>query len=83
MTSFACVLKPNTPYMTCAPASCSLFASSMFASSSKRARSSMMTVTSLPACAASDQCADDRRVAAGAVQRLLDGEHLRVARPPA
>ncbi len=53
ITSLACVLKPKTPYMTWAPASCSWVASSILASSSKRARSSMMTVTSLPACAAS------------------------------
>ncbi len=80
MTSLACVLKPNTPYMTCAPASCSLVASSMFASSSKRARSSMITVTSLPACGGFDQRADDGGVAARAIQGLLDRQHLGIVR---
>ena len=51
--SFACALKPNTPYTTCAPALSSCSAQSMFASSSKRAYSSTTTVTSLPRRAAS------------------------------
>ena len=40
----------------------------------------MMTVTSLPACAASVERADDGGIAAGAVQGLLDGQHVRIAR---
>ena len=38
----------------------------------------MMTVTSFPAWAASASALDDGGVAAGAVQRLLDGQHLRI-----
>ena len=41
------------PYTTTAPASCKTFATSIFDSSSKRARSSMTAVTSLPLRAAS------------------------------
>ena len=51
--SFACVLSPNTPYTTCAPACSRRSAQLMFASSSKRAISSTTTVTSLPRRAAS------------------------------
>ena len=50
----------------------------MFASSSKRARSSTMTVTSLPALRRRDQRVHQRRVVPGAVQGLLDGQHLRI-----
>jgi len=53
--------------------------SSMFASSSKRARSSTITVTSLPACAAAT-AHRPAGVVTGAVQRLLDRQHLRIGR---
>ena len=63
------------------PACSSMRARSMFACSSKRAFSSTSATTCLPASAAFDERRDDAGlVAAGAVQRLLDREHVRVAR---
>ena len=50
----------------------------MFACSSKRALISTTTSTCLPASRGVDQRVDDRRVTAGAVERLLDREHVRV-----
>ena len=50
----------------------------MLRSSSKRAISSTTTVTCLPRSAARLSARDDRRVGAGPVQRLLDGEHVGV-----
>ena len=52
----------------------------MLASSSKRAFSSIIAVTDLPASAASASSRDDRAVVAGAVERLLDRDDRRVAR---
>ena len=48
----------------------------MFDSSSKRALSSTIAVTCLPLSAARASALHDRRVAAGAVERLLDREHV-------
>ena len=50
----------------------------MLASSSKRALISTSTTTCLPASAASISASTIGRVAGGAVQRLLDGQHVRV-----
>ena len=54
----------------------------MLASSSKRARSSMMTVTSLSGLRRGHQRIDDRRVIAGPIERLLDREHARIGWRP-
>ena len=50
----------------------------MLLASSKRARSSTTAVTCLPFFDRVHQRADDARVAAGAVERLLDGQHVRI-----
>ena len=50
----------------------------MFAASSKRARSSMLTVTSLPASAAATSACAIGESANGTVQRQLDGEDVRI-----
>ena len=52
----------------------------MFAASSKRARSSMSTVTSLPAFAAGHETLRERRVRRRPVERLLDREHVGIVR---
>ena len=52
----------------------------MLASSSKRALSSTSAVTDLPASAASTSAAHDRAVGRGAVERLLDRDHVGIAR---
>ena len=52
----------------------------IFAASSKRAFSSITTVTCLPLRAAFDQLLDKRRIGAGPVERLFDGEHMGVFR---
>ena len=49
-----------------------------FCSSSKRAFSSTTAVTDLPASAASISALDDRRLLAGAVERLLDRDDVGV-----
>ena len=54
----------------------------MFASSSKRARSSTIDRDVLAGLRGGDQRVDDRRFVAGAVQRLLDREHARDRRAP-
>ena len=58
----------------------SLSAQLILASSSKRAISSTMTVTSLPCCAAVNQCFHQVRIHAGAVDGLLDRHHVGIAR---
>ena len=50
----------------------------MLLSSSKRALSSTRTATSLPLARRLHELLDGRRVAAAAVQRLLDGQHVRI-----
>src|SRR5579863_1975981 len=62
------------PYTTWAPASCRRLASAMLSASSKRARSSITTVTSLPAWAAAKSASTTGE--SGAVEGLLDGQHL-------
>ena len=52
----------------------------MLASSSKRAFSSTSAVTDLPASAASISALTIGLVVAGAVERLLDRHHVRIAR---
>ncbi len=52
----------------------------MLASSSKRAFSSTSAVTDLPASAASTSVFDDRSFGGGAVERLLDRDHVGIAR---
>ena len=49
---FECTFNPSTPKMTWMPASCIFFDQLMFDASSKRASSSMTTVTFLPLRAA-------------------------------
>ena len=64
--------------MTCAPASSSARAQRRLRSSSKRAISSTTAVTCLPWSAARMSAATIGESLPGAVQRLLDGEHVRV-----
>ena len=61
--------RARRPARACAPRGCSF-------SSSKRAFSSTIAATCLPLSAARTSACDDRRVAAGAVERLLDREHV-------
>jgi len=52
----------------------------MLFASSKRARNSTTAVTCLRCSRRFLQRADDARIATGAVERLFDGEHIRVRR---
>ena len=62
------------------PASSSWRAHWMLLASSKRARNSTTAVTCLPFFTAFIERADDARVAARAIEGLLDGQHVRVRR---
>ena len=70
-------MKPKT---TCTPARSRSRAQRMLASSSKRALISTSAVTYLPASAASASAATIGLVLRGAVERLLDRHHVRIAR---
>ena len=70
-------MKPNT---TCTPARSRSRAQRILASSSKRAFSSTSAVTDLPASAASASALTIGDFGGGAVERLLDRDHVRIAR---
>ena len=78
--SLAWVFSSMKPKTTCTPARSRSRAQRMLASSSKRAFSSTSAVTDLPASAASTSCLHDRRLRRGAVERLLDRDHVGIAR---